>query len=101
MWGCEYEVGFAGTVIHRGAVDRIHPVLSDLAERLQRNRKRKPCRFSERTLLGVVLLFPVLAVSDYPFDEVSRTPNARSRVAGRDALKVKIQSVTLITDITV
>jgi len=71
LWGCNYEVGFAGTAVHRGAVDRIYPVLLHLAERLQRNRERKPCRFSERTLLGVVLLFSVLAASDYSFDEVS------------------------------
>ena len=71
MWGCDYEVGFAGTAVHRYAVDRIHPVLLYLAERLQRDWERTPCRFPKRTLLGVVLLFSVLAASDYSFDEVS------------------------------
>jgi hypothetical protein len=64
-------VDFAGTAVHRCAVDRIHPLLLYLAERLQRDWKRKPCRFLERTLFSVVLFFSVLVVPDYLFDEVS------------------------------
>ena len=72
MWGCEHEVDFAGTAVHRCAVDRIHPVLLYLAERLQRDWERTPCRFPKRTLLGVVLIFPVLAVSDHISGEVQQ-----------------------------
>lgn len=72
LWECEHEVDFAGTAVHRCAVDRIHPVLLYLAERLQRDWERTPCRFPKRTLLGVVLIFPVLAVSDHISGEVQQ-----------------------------
>jgi hypothetical protein len=65
-------VDFAGTAVHRCAVDRIHPVLLYLAERLQRDWERTPCRFPKRTLLGVVLIFPVLAVSNHISGEVQQ-----------------------------
>lgn len=76
----------------RCAVDRIHPVLLYLAERLQRDWERTPCRFPKRTLLGVVLIFPVLAVSNH----ISGEAQQMKRLC-KDCLHCKSKQTGVVT----